>query len=295
MRDRAARGVVVQFGGQTPLKLAAGLEEAGVPILGTSIDAIDLAEDRSRFGALLDRLGYKAPPLRQRRLVRGGARAGSRRRLPAARAARATCSAAGRWRSSTTSTACATTSSGSASATRPATGAEHDLPRPLPGGLDRGRRRRAVRRHRRVDRRDHAARRGGRDPLRRLGLRAPAAHARRRRCSPRSASRPRESRWRSGSSACSTSSSRSTATEGLHVIEANPRASRTVPFVSKAIGLPLAKLACRILLGERIADLDLPEDTDQRPRVRQGGRAPVRPLRRRRHAARARRCARPAR
>jgi carbamoyl-phosphate synthase large subunit len=47
--------------------------------------------------------------------------------------------------------------------------------------------------------------------------------------------------------------------EGLHVIEANPRASRTVPFVSKAIGLPLAKLACRIMLGERIADLDLPE------------------------------------
>ena len=55
-------GVVVQFGGQTPLKLAAGLHEAGIPILGTGIDAIDLAEDRSRFGPLLDRLGYKAPP-----------------------------------------------------------------------------------------------------------------------------------------------------------------------------------------------------------------------------------------
>jgi carbamoyl-phosphate synthase large subunit len=47
----------------------------------------------------------------------------------------------------------------------------------------------------------------------------------------------------------------------LYVIEANPRASRTVPFVSKAIGLPLAKLACRILLGERIADLGLPANT----------------------------------
>ncbi len=44
----------------------------------------------------------------------------------------------------------------------------------------------------------------------------------------------------------------------LYVIEANPRASRTVPFVSKAVGLPLAKLACRIMLGERIADLALP-------------------------------------
>ena len=55
-------GVIVQFGGQTPLKLAAGLDAAGIPILGTSIDAIDLAEDRSRFGPLLDRLGLKAPP-----------------------------------------------------------------------------------------------------------------------------------------------------------------------------------------------------------------------------------------
>jgi carbamoyl-phosphate synthase large subunit len=44
----------------------------------------------------------------------------------------------------------------------------------------------------------------------------------------------------------------------LYVIEANPRASRTVPFVSKAVGLPLAKLACRIMLGERISELGLP-------------------------------------
>ncbi|HXC23888.1 MAG TPA: carbamoyl-phosphate synthase large subunit, partial [Solirubrobacteraceae bacterium] len=55
-------GVIVQFGGQTPLKLAAGLVEAGVPLLGTSVDAIDLAEDRGRFGELLNRLGYQAPP-----------------------------------------------------------------------------------------------------------------------------------------------------------------------------------------------------------------------------------------
>ena len=48
---------------------------------------------------------------------------------------------------------------------------------------------------------------------------------------------------------------------GLYVIEANPRASRTVPFVSKAIGLPLARLACRIMLGEQLAELGLPDDT----------------------------------
>jgi carbamoyl-phosphate synthase large subunit len=55
------KGVIVQFGGQTPLKLAHALEEAGVPILGTSPDAIDLAEDRDRFKALVDRLGLKQP------------------------------------------------------------------------------------------------------------------------------------------------------------------------------------------------------------------------------------------
>jgi carbamoyl-phosphate synthase large subunit len=55
------KGVIVQFGGQTPLKLAKPLEAAGVKILGTSPDAIDLAEDRERFQALLDRLKLKQP------------------------------------------------------------------------------------------------------------------------------------------------------------------------------------------------------------------------------------------
>ncbi len=54
-------GVIVQFGGQTPLKLAAALEKAGIPILGTSPDAIDLAEDRERFAALVNKLGLKQP------------------------------------------------------------------------------------------------------------------------------------------------------------------------------------------------------------------------------------------
>ncbi|MFO1256235.1 MAG: carbamoyl-phosphate synthase large subunit [Sphingomonadaceae bacterium] len=55
------KGVIVQFGGQTPLKLAQTLEDAGIPILGTSPDAIDLAEDRERFAALVNRLGLKQP------------------------------------------------------------------------------------------------------------------------------------------------------------------------------------------------------------------------------------------
>ena len=54
-------GVIVQFGGQTPLNLAKALEEAGIPILGTTPDAIDLAEDRERFAALINRLGLLQP------------------------------------------------------------------------------------------------------------------------------------------------------------------------------------------------------------------------------------------
>ncbi|MCK0067873.1 carbamoyl-phosphate synthase large subunit [Kordiimonas laminariae] len=55
------KGVIVQFGGQTPLKLSHALEAAGIPILGTSPDAIDLAEDRERFQELVEQLGLKQP------------------------------------------------------------------------------------------------------------------------------------------------------------------------------------------------------------------------------------------
>ncbi|SEQ69172.1 carbamoyl-phosphate synthase large subunit [Solimonas aquatica] len=56
------KGVIVQFGGQTPLKLARALEAAGAPIIGTTPDAIDLAEDRERFQKLVDKLGLLQPP-----------------------------------------------------------------------------------------------------------------------------------------------------------------------------------------------------------------------------------------
>jgi carbamoyl-phosphate synthase large subunit len=56
------KGVIVQYGGQTPLKLARALEAAGVPIIGTSPDSIDLAEDRERFQKLLERLNLRQPP-----------------------------------------------------------------------------------------------------------------------------------------------------------------------------------------------------------------------------------------
>jgi carbamoyl-phosphate synthase large subunit len=60
-------GVIVQFGGQTPLKLARDLEAAGVPIIGTTPDMIDMAEDRERFQKLIDRLALKQPPNRSAR------------------------------------------------------------------------------------------------------------------------------------------------------------------------------------------------------------------------------------
>jgi carbamoyl-phosphate synthase large subunit len=58
------KGLIVQYGGQTPLKLARALEAAGAPIIGTSPDSIDLAEDRERFQMLIDRLGLLQPPNR---------------------------------------------------------------------------------------------------------------------------------------------------------------------------------------------------------------------------------------
>ena len=61
------KGVIVQYGGQTPLKLARALEANGVPIIGTSPDSIDLAEDRERFQKLVDQLGLKQPPNRTAR------------------------------------------------------------------------------------------------------------------------------------------------------------------------------------------------------------------------------------
>jgi carbamoyl-phosphate synthase large subunit len=62
--DRAGGvvGCIVQFGGQTPLNLAAGLVAAGVPLIGTALDSIDLAEDRDRFKAMLEELGLRQPP-----------------------------------------------------------------------------------------------------------------------------------------------------------------------------------------------------------------------------------------
>jgi carbamoyl-phosphate synthase large subunit len=247
-------GVVVQFGGQTPLKLAAGLHEAGIPILGTSIEAIDLAEDRARFGALLDELGYTAPPY--------ATATGPEQALECAEQVgfpllvRPSYVLGGR----------AMEIVYSVDGLRDyldRVGTKPDaaiyLDRFLEDSIEV----------------DVDAISDGSD----VWVAGIMQHV-------------EEAGIHSGDSACvlpphtlgpeiveqireqTVGIARALGVvgllnvqfaihgqQGLHVIEANPRASRTVPFVSKAIGLPLAKLACRVALGEKVSDMDLPEDT----------------------------------
>ena len=245
-------GVIVQFGGQTPLKLAAGLQDAGVPVLGTSVDAIDLAEDRGRFGDLLDRLDLRAPRWATAHSVDGAIEASERVGFPLL--VRPSYVLGGRAMEIVYSTDglhdyLARTGNGRAR--------EIFLDRFLENAIE-------------VDV----------DALcdgEQVWIGGIMQHV-------------EEAGVHSGDSACVLpphSLGRDMldeirrATEGLakalgvvglvnvqyavadgrlHVIEANPRASRTVPFVSKAIGVPLAKMACRLMLGERLDDLDLPAE-----------------------------------
>ncbi len=249
-------GVVVQFGGQTPLKLAAELKDAGVPILGTSVDAIDLAEDRSRFGALLDELGYKAPPYATATSPEDALKQADDVGFPLL--VRPSYVLGGRAMEIVYSV----------------DGLADYLSRVGVGGtefhasiyLDR-----FLEDSIEVD---VDALCDGTD----VWIAGVMQHV-------------EEAGIHSGDSACvlpphalgeEMLSHLRAQTEGiakalgvvgllnvqfairgdtLYVIEANPRASRTVPFVSKAIGLPVAKIACRVLLGERLADLHLPPDT----------------------------------
>ena len=246
-------GVIVQFGGQTPLKLAAGLKQAGVPILGTTVDAIDLAEDRSRFGPLLDELGYKAPPYATATSPDEALEKAPDVGFPLL--VRPSYVLGGRAMEIVYSV------DGLADYLHrvvPAPGTTIYLDRFLEDSIEV----------------DVDALSDGAD----VWIAGIMQHV-------------EEAGIHSGDSACvlpphtlgpEMLDQIRAQTEGiaralevvgllnvqfairedtLYVIEANPRASRTVPFVSKAIGLPVAKLACRVLLGERLADLDLPADT----------------------------------
>jgi carbamoyl-phosphate synthase large subunit len=242
-------GVIVQFGGQTPLKLARGLADAGVPLLGTSVEAIDLAEDRGRFGALLERLGYKAPPFATAQSVTEALRRSEDVGFPLL--VRPSYVLGGRAMEIVYSPE----------------GLADYLSREVPDGGEIF-----------LDRFLENATEVDVDALcdgEQVWIGGIMQHV-------------EEAGVHSGDSACVLpphslgeemleqirAATREIALAigvvgllnvqyavhagELSVIEANPRASRTVPFVSKAVGVPLAKLACRIMLGERIADLGLP-------------------------------------
>ena len=248
-------GVVVQFGGQTPLKLAAGLAAGGIPILGTSVDAIDLAEDRSRFSALLDRLGYRGPPYAT---AHSPAEALERARdVGFPLLVRPSYVLGGRAMEivyDLDGLADYLDRAGAAQSSVSAIYLDHFLEDSIELDVDALCDGEAV------------------------WIAGIMQHV-------------EEAGIHSGDSACvlpphalgpemlrlvaeqTVGIARGLGVVGLlnvqyaihreelYVIEANPRASRTVPFVSKAIGLPIAKLACRIMLGERLADFDLPADT----------------------------------
>ena len=246
-------GVIVTLGGQTPLKLAKPLLEAGVPIMGTQPEAIDLAEDRERFAAILDELAITYPAAGEATTFEEACQVADRIGFPLL--VRPSYVLGGRGMAIVYDGAQLEKYMGEAAKISP----DHPvyLDRFLEGAVE-------------VDL----------DALcdgERVYVGGVLEHI-------------EEAGIHSGDSACCTppfalsealvSQLRSIARRlalrlgvvGLiniqfaikdtviYVIEANPRASRTVPFVSKATGVPLAKLAARVMAGEKLADLNLPDD-----------------------------------
>ena len=238
-RERAAAAdvsCVVQFGGQTPLKLALPLQEAGVTILGTSPDSIDLAEDRERFSQLLWDLGIPQP-------ASGTATSRDEAREVAAQigfpvVVRPSYVLGGRAMAIVYDVATLDRYMASAVDVSPEQPILIDqfLEDAFEIDVDcRGRRDR-----RRRHRRHHGAHRGGRHPLGRQLLRGAAVHG-----APRST-------WRRSATTRGASRARSKVVglmnvqyaikdDTVYVLEVNPRASRTVPYLSKATGVPLAQ------------------------------------------------------
>ena len=248
-------GVVVQFGGQTPLKLAVPLERAGVRILGTSPDAIDRAEDRQRFAALLQKLGLSQPPNGSARSVEEATRIAAGLGYPVL--VRPSYVLGGRamevvydadrlqaWMAENARAA-----------------PEHPIlvDKFLEDAIEI----------------DVDALCDGTDVF--VGgvmehIEKAGIHSGDSACAlpPYSIGDDQVERLRVQTRALA----RELGVVGLlniqfaikgdtiYVLEVNPRASRTVPFVSKAIGVPLAKLATRVMLGAPLRDLDVAEVAD---------------------------------
>lgn len=246
-------GVVVTFGGQTPLKLANALEAAGVPILGTKPEAIDLAEDRKRFSAILDELGILYPAAGTAFSVDEAVAVARRIGFPLL--VRPSYVLGGRGMVIAYDETYLAKYMGEAAKITP----DHPvlLDRFLEGAVEV----------------DVDAVCDGTD----VYIGGVMEHI-------------EEAGIHSGDSACcippyslATSiieqiraSAKALALrlgvvglmnvqfavkdETVYVLEVNPRASRTVPFVSKATGVPLAKVAAKVMAGHKLADMDLPTD-----------------------------------
>jgi carbamoyl-phosphate synthase large subunit len=255
-------GVIVQFGGQTPLRLAPALEQDGVPLLGTPVDAIDLAEDRGRFAALLNRLGIAHPPYGTALSAEEAAVMSERVGFPLL--VRPSYVLGGR------AMEICYSPEGLAAYLEANVKADQEHPLLLDRFLEN------------AIEVDVDALADGED----VAVAGVMQHV-------------EEAGVHSGDSACVIppmslgeemleeihETTRRIALElgvvgliniqfavtggDLYVLEANPRASRTVPFVSKAIGAPLAKIACRLMLGERLADQELPEPPAEQVSVKE--------------------------
>ena len=225
---------------------------------GTSPASIDLAEDRERWNALCHELGIPQPP--------GGTATTTPEALAVAGRVgypvllRPSYVLGGRameivYDDEGVRRVMEADDDGGAGAGGRRDGRSARAGRPLLGGRGRGRRRRGARRRRRnTDRRRHGARRGGGGALGRLGLR-PAA---RRRWAPTwsTISSGTPGLWPSRSTCAACINVQFAVKDGqVYVLEANPRASRTVPFVAKATGVPLAMVASRVMVGQTLAEL----------------------------------------
>src|SRR3954468_19299098 len=242
-------GVIVQFGGQTPLRLAQKLTDAGVPLLGTPVESIHAAEDRPTFGRLLDELGLKAPPYATADSEEEALEVAEGVGYPLL--VRPSYVLGGR-----AMEICYSRDDLKSYLDRVYQGGEIFLDRFLENAIEI----------------DVDALCDGED----VAIGAVMQHV-------------EEAGIHSGDSACVIPSMSlgpemlaqveeatkklalrlgviglinvqyaisGHSDEELYVIEANPRASRTVPFVSKATGVPLAKVACRLMLGEKLRDMD---------------------------------------